>query len=70
MSVLELGRTLRSARGDRSLREIAAASGVSHAMVAKLEIGSVARPGPDVLRAVAGALDVDYARVMREAGYL
>jgi transcriptional regulator with XRE-family HTH domain len=59
----------RDARG-ASLAEVARDAGLSKAYVHKLERGEAVRPSPRVLRALAGALDVSYAELMRLAGYL
>jgi HTH-type transcriptional regulator, competence development regulator len=65
-----LGKRLRSARGKRSLTEIAAAAAISTAYLQKLEAGAVQQPSPKVLHQLAEALKVDYATLMRLAGYV
>ncbi len=72
MGQLELGRRLRSERLRRELsfRELQAASGLALSHLQRLERGVVREPSPSTLRVLADALGVDYAELMREAGYL
>lgn len=72
MGQLELGRRVRSERLARELsfRDVRASSGLALGHLQRLERGEVAKPTPAVLRRLAAALDVDYAVLMREAGYL
>lgn len=54
----------------KSLGSVAAASGISTAYVQKLETGAVKQPSPNVLYQLAESLDIDYAELMRLAGYV
>lgn len=66
-----LGRELSSARlaAKRSLREVAAAAAISAAYLQKLERAQVDEPSPKILRRLADALGLEYARLMELAGY-
>lgn len=68
----ELGRTLRRQRDlrDASLTNIASAAEISTAYLQKLEAGAVKQPSPNVLHQLARALELDYAELMRMAGYI
>src|SRR5262245_29604939 len=65
-----LGKRLRRARGKRSLTGIAAAAAISTAYLQKLEAGAVRQPSPNVLHQLAEVLNIDYASLMRLAGYV
>ena len=65
-----LGDRLRRARQKRSLTEVAATAGISSAYLQKLETGGVRQPSPNVLHQLADALDINYADLMRLAGYV
>jgi transcriptional regulator with XRE-family HTH domain len=52
------------------LSAVAAAAEISTAYLQKLEVGSVKQPSPNVLYKLAHALDMDYAELMRLAGYV
>lgn len=67
-----LGEELRRARDTRgdSLQAVAEPARISAAYLQKLERGSVGTPSPRVLRRLAGALGLDYLRVMELADYL
>lgn len=67
---LALGKRLRTARGKRSLTEVAAAAAISTAYLQKLEAGAVQQPSPNVLHHLAAALKINYATLMRLAGYV
>lgn len=54
-----LGALLRTARGDRSLPEVAAASGVGLETLRKIESGRVPTPAFFTVAALARALDLD-----------
>lgn len=78
MSTTTLARTIRNAREarDLTLRDVQAATrsrsrpdGLATSYVNRLERGEVAEPSPHVLRALARALGVTYATLMKEAGY-
>jgi transcriptional regulator with XRE-family HTH domain len=65
-----LGERLRRARRPRSLSEVAASAGISTAYLQKLEADMVKQPSPNVLYQLAQALEIDYAELMRLAGYV
>jgi HTH-type transcriptional regulator, competence development regulator len=65
-----LGKRLRRARDKRSLTEVAATAGISTAYLQKLEAGAVQQPSPNVLHQLAQVLHIDYASLMRLAGYV
>jgi transcriptional regulator with XRE-family HTH domain len=65
-----LGQRLRRARGKRPLTEVAAAAAISTAYLQKLEAGAVQQPSPNILNQLAEALNIDYASLMRLAGYV
>ncbi len=65
-----LGDRLRRARRNRPLTEVAAAAAISTAYLQKLEVGGVRQPSPNVLHQLAEALSIDYASLMRLAGYV
>ena len=67
-----LGSRLRRARELRqqSLSAIAKAAKISTAYLQKLEVGDVRQPSPNMLHALSEALDIDYAELMRLAGYI
>lgn len=65
-----LGQRLRRARGKRPLTEVAAAAAISTAYLQKLEAGAVQQPSPKILHQVAEVLNIDYASLMRLAGYV
>lgn len=60
LSLVEVQRATRSRRF---------ADGLATSYVNRLERGEVAEPSPHALRSLAKALDLPYARLMREAGY-
>lgn len=66
-----LARELSSARltTRRSLREVATAAEISAAYLQKLERAQVDGPSPNILRRLADALGLEYARLMELAGY-
>jgi transcriptional regulator with XRE-family HTH domain len=72
MGQVELAALLREARAARglSLRDVAEGAGTTVSYVHRLERGRVRRPGGDVLRRVAAALDLPASRVLRAAGFL
>jgi transcriptional regulator with XRE-family HTH domain len=53
-----LGRTLRSARGARSLNEVALQAGISAETLRKIETGRLPSPAFGVVAALAGALNL------------
>jgi transcriptional regulator with XRE-family HTH domain len=70
----ELGALLIKARSDRKLsqRDVAAATGgdVSNAYLSQLETGKIKSPSPNVLYALASALQTPYDKLMSAAGYV
>jgi HTH-type transcriptional regulator, competence development regulator len=66
-----LGRELDTARhaSERSLRDVAAAAGISAGYLQKLERGNVTEPSPKILRRLAQTLGLSYRRLMELAGY-
>ena len=60
-----LGALLRSARGDRSPAEVAAASGVSPEALRKIETGRVPTPAFFTVAALARALDLPLDELAR-----
>lgn len=68
----DLGRQLRQTRELRqqSLSAVAKAADISTAYLQKLEVGDVGQPSPHVLYALSEVLDIDYAELMRLAGYV
>lgn len=68
----ELGLRLRQVRElrRRPLSAVAADASISTAYLQKLESGSVRKPSPNVLYQIAHALEMDYAELMRLAGYV
>jgi transcriptional regulator with XRE-family HTH domain len=68
----DLGARLRQVRElrQKSLSTVAKAAGISSAYLQKLEVGNIKQPSPKVLHALSTALDIDYAEVMRLAGYV
>jgi transcriptional regulator with XRE-family HTH domain len=61
-----LGALLRTARGDRSPADVAAASGVSQEALRKIETGRVPTPAFFTVAAVAGVLDVPLDRLLAD----
>lgn len=53
-----LGAVLRDARGDRTMAEVAAATGVSVETIRKIETGRIATPAFFTIVALASALDI------------
>ncbi len=72
MAQKELGPRLREVRDrrDRSLSDVAGEAEISSAYLQKLEAGGVKQPSPNILYKLAKALKVDYAELMRLAGYV
>ncbi|MDR7237174.1 helix-turn-helix domain-containing protein [Neobacillus drentensis] len=72
----ELSRLLKDLRGDRSLREVAEITGLSHSYIADIEKGfrrgsnNPINPSPDTLRRLAKAYLYDYDELLKVAGYL
>lgn len=55
---LRLGRTLRLARADRSLIDVAACAGISAETLRKVETGRIATPSFPMIAALAQVLDL------------
>jgi transcriptional regulator with XRE-family HTH domain len=62
-------RKMRDRRG-RSLSDVATEAEISPAYLQKLEAGGVKQPSPNILYKLAKALKVEYAELMRLAGYV
>jgi transcriptional regulator with XRE-family HTH domain len=62
---LRLGAMLRDARGERTMTEVAAASGVPVETLRKIEAGRVPTPAFFTVAALAEALDVSLASVVQ-----
>ncbi len=56
-------------RKNLSLRDVERDTGVSNAYVSQLENGKIRAPSPVVLNKLAGLYGVQYAVLMKEAGY-
>ncbi|TDE25019.1 XRE family transcriptional regulator [Nonomuraea mesophila] len=54
----QLGSTLRQARGERSIVEVAAAAGMSAETLRKIETGRIATPAFFTIAALADVLDI------------
>lgn len=71
-----LGELLKTLRGNKSLREVAEITELSHTYISDIEKGyrrgskKTINPSPDTLKRLAEAYDYDYEKLMREAGYL
>lgn len=67
-----LGARLRQVRERKelSISVVAKKAGISTAYLQKLEVGDVQHPSPRVLHSLAGVLLIDYAELMRLAGYV
>ncbi|PZE34816.1 MULTISPECIES: helix-turn-helix domain-containing protein [unclassified Curtobacterium] len=63
---LRLGRTLRSARGDRSMLDVALAAGLSPETLRKIETGRIATPAFSTVAALAGVLGLSLDAVWAE----
>lgn len=66
---LALGALLRQARGPRSVREVAAAAGLSEETVRKIERGGVPTPALFTVAALADTLDVQLEQLVRRASH-
>jgi len=53
-----------------SLRDVEAKTGISNAYLSQLERGDAKNPSPKKLKSLAGCYDIDYADLLRLAGYL
>jgi len=70
-SVESIGELVRRLRKERGLnqKQLALYSGVSRSWVAAVENGTIARPRPDLLQAIAPRLNVAAASLLSAAGY-
>lgn len=72
----ELGDLLRNLRGNRSLREIADITELSHTYISDVEKGyrrgskKPLHPSPDTLKRLANAYNYSYEEIMKIAGYI
>ena len=72
----ELGDLLRKLRGDRSLREVAQITDLSHTYISDVEkgfrraSGKPLNPSPEILKRLADAYGYPYEKLMETAGYL
>ncbi|MPM61271.1 HTH-type transcriptional repressor RghR [bioreactor metagenome] len=68
----ELGVFIKEKRALRefSIRKLAELAGISHTEVKRIEDGVRKQPSPQVLRAIAEALNVPYDDIMTAAGYI
>lgn len=72
----DLGRLLKELRGNRSLREVAEVTELSHTYISDIEKGyrrgtkKPIHPSPDILKRLAEAYGYPYEELMRVAGYL
>ena len=69
MEQMTLGRRLRRARGERSLRSVSDEAEITPAYLQKLERDNVGKPSPNVLHALGEELGVPYEDLMELAGY-
>jgi len=69
---MTFGEYLKQLRNEKSIsqRELADKSGISNAEISRIETGGRQKISPDVLRAFAPVLDVQYEELMNKAGYL
>lgn len=69
---MSFGEYLKQLRKDNSIsqRELAEKTGISNAEISRIESGERQKPSPDVLRAIAPILNVQYEELMDKAGYL
>jgi transcriptional regulator with XRE-family HTH domain len=63
-----LGAALRRARGERSVREVAALAGLAEETVRKIERGAVPTPALFTVAALADVLGLGLDELVREAG--
>lgn len=63
---LALGSALRTARGDQTVREIAARAGLAEETVRKIERGAVPTPALFTIAAIAGALDIQLDQLVQD----
>ena len=68
----ELGNYVKMIRTgkDFSMRKLSEMSGISHTEIKRIEDGTRKQPSPQVLRAIAAALNTPYEDLMAAAGYI
>lgn len=68
----ELGAYIKEKREfrDFSIRKLAELADISHTEIKRIEDGVRKQPSPQVLRAIASALNVSYEDIMTAAGYI
>lgn len=66
----EFGLYLKELRGDKSLGQLEQMTGVTKSHLSKIERGERGIPKPDILKKLAGALNVNYYDLMKKAGYV
>jgi len=68
----ELGEYIKKIRTDKglSIRKVAETAHISHTEVKRIEDGVRKQPSPQVLRALAAALNTPYEELMEAAGYI
>lgn len=68
----ELGALIKKKRLEKglSIRRLAELSGISHTEVKRIEDGMRKQTSPQVIRSIAGALNVPYEELMAAAGYI
>lgn len=69
---MAIGSYLAQIRQERGLtqKELAEKCNVSSTEISRIESGKRMKPSPVILRDAANALDIEYADLMREAGYV
>lgn len=72
MQAKDFGDYIRKLRKKRKLtiRQLDLYSGVSHSYISQIERGIRGIPKPDILKKLSGPLNVDYADLMKAAGYI
>lgn len=70
MAPVTLGQRLRRARRERSLKSVTERADITPTYLQKLERDEVKKPSPNILHALADALDVPYSELMTLAGYV
>ncbi len=67
-----IGRYIADIRNEKGIsqRELAEKSGISNTEVSRLENGKRINPSPATLKAIANALEISYADLMKAAGYI
>ncbi len=70
--ITQLGTLIKQARMKQAMsaRELSRRAGVTDSNIIRIEQGQIASPRPDMLKAIADALDIDLADVYAAAGYV